>query len=118
MGMGTIEDRIKHRARELGFSLSGIAPATDADGFDRFQNWLARGYHGEMAYLLKYERERRHPRGVLESVKSVVMVGLEYGPSTAPQTALRIPNAGKVAAYAQGPDYHRLIWDKLNDLVA
>ncbi len=118
MGMGTIEDRIKNRAHELGFSLSGIAPATDADGFDRFQNWLARGYHGEMAYLQKHERERRHPRGVLESVKSIVMLGFEYGPSSAPHPALPTPHFGKVAAYAQGTDYHRLMWDRLNALTA
>src|SRR5205823_2530124 len=77
--MGTLEARLKARAHELGFALSGIAPATDADGFARFTDWLDRGYAGEMDYLHHLREERRHPRSVLESVRSVLMVGMEYG---------------------------------------
>src|SRR5215475_11759063 len=76
--MESIESRLKARAHELGFALSGIAPATDADGFGRFTHWLDRGYAGEMDYLHRLRDERRHPRSVLESVRSVLMVGLEY----------------------------------------
>jgi epoxyqueuosine reductase len=116
--MERIETRIKSRAHDLGFSLCGVAPAADADRFDQFQDWLARGYHGEMAYLKDYEHERRHPRGVLESVRSVVMVALAYAPSSTPNSEFRTPTSGRVAAYARGPDYHRVIWDRLNALAA
>src|SRR5688500_11120807 len=71
--------RLKARAADLGFGLSGIAPATAADGFDRFAAWLDRGYAGEMAYLHKHRDERRHPDSVLDGVRSVLMVGMEYG---------------------------------------
>ncbi|HEY2787543.1 MAG TPA: tRNA epoxyqueuosine(34) reductase QueG [Fimbriiglobus sp.] len=111
-----IESRWKAEATRLGFSLSGIAPATDADGFDRFRDWLARGYHGEMGYLQKFESERRNPRGILESVKSVLMVGFEYGPSSTPHSSHQTPHLGRVAAYARGPDYHHTMWDRLNEL--
>jgi epoxyqueuosine reductase len=100
-----IEDRIKAEASRLGFSLCGIAPATDADGFDRFAAWLDAGFAGQMGYLHEYRDERRHPRSVVESVRSVVMLGLEYGGSS-----------GHIAKYAQGPDYHRFIWDRENAL--
>jgi epoxyqueuosine reductase len=116
--MGSLESSLKTHARASGFALAGIAPAVDADGFDRFRDWLARGYHGEMDYLGQHEAERRHPRGVLESVRSVLVVALEYTPSSTPNSARRIPNSGRVAAYARGPDYHRVIWDKLNALAA
>src|SRR6516165_9140721 len=98
--MERIETRIKSRAQDLGFSLCGICPAADADRFDQFRDWLARGYHGEMAYLKDYEHERRHPRGVLESVRSVVIVALEYAPSS-PNSEFRTTNSGRVAAYAR-----------------
>ncbi|MDB5310099.1 MAG: tRNA epoxyqueuosine(34) reductase QueG [Gemmataceae bacterium] len=132
----SVEHRLKGRARELGFSLSGIAPATDADGFARFADWLDRGYAGEMDYLHRFRDERRHPRAVLDPVRAVLMVGLEYGQrgarsaergtedggqsaSSVPRSALRDPRSmGRVAAYAQGPEYHRFIWDRLNDLSA
>jgi epoxyqueuosine reductase len=102
-----IEDRLKAKARALGFSLVGIAPATEADGFARFEAWLDAGYAGEMAYLHALRQERRHPRSVVEGARSVVMLGLEYGGT-----------GGRVARYAQGPDYHRFVWDRENDLAA
>ncbi len=102
-----IESRIKAEAARLGFSLCGIAPATEADGFGRFCDWLDAGYAGEMAYLHTHREQRRHPSSVVEGVRSVVMLGLEYGGA-----------AGPVARYAQGPDYHRFIWDRENELAA
>jgi epoxyqueuosine reductase len=71
----TLTTRLKEKARELGFALCGIAPATDADGFPRFEAWLDRGLHGEMQYLSRLREARRHPRGVLDEVRSVLMVG-------------------------------------------
>src|SRR5437899_2419205 len=71
--------RLKEKARELGFALSGVAPATDADGFARFRDWLARGYAGEMSYLHTQGEQRRNPDSILETVRSVLMVGMEYG---------------------------------------
>src|SRR5262245_10037604 len=70
--------RLKEKARELGFALSGIAPATDADGFSRFRDWLARGFAGEMSYLHTQGEQRRHPDSILDTVRSVLMVGMEY----------------------------------------
>ena len=102
------EDRIKAEAKRLGFSLVGIAAATEADGFDRYAKWLEHGYHGAMGYLEEYRDERRHPESVFVGVRSVVMVGMEYRGLT----------RGRIAAYAQGPDYHRFVWDRLNELSA
>jgi epoxyqueuosine reductase len=131
--------RLKEKAAELGFALSGVAPATAADGFARFREWLDRGYAGEMGYLHHLADARRHPESVLEGVRSVLMVGLEYcgmrnaecgienqhpppvaaASASNPHSAFRIPQSkGRVAAYAQGPDYHRFIWDRLNELAA
>ena len=106
--------RLKERAAGHGFTLVGIAPATEADGFDRFAGWLDAGYAGEMDYLEQKRDQRRHPASILPSVRTVVMLGFPYG-QTSP------PNANsetKVARYALGPDYHRFLWDKLNDLAA
>lgn len=62
----------------MGFALSGIAPATDADGFPRFRDWLACGYAGEMSYLHTQGEQRQNPASILETVRSVLMVGMEY----------------------------------------
>src|SRR4051794_23541425 len=110
--MRTAEERIKEQAHGLGFTLVGIARATEADGFDRLKGWLARGSAGGMAYRGRYPEGRRHPAAGLPAVPSVVMVGMEYGAKapcglaeeTPPLSRKRL--GGKIPRYAAGPDYH------------
>ncbi|HJZ89920.1 MAG TPA: tRNA epoxyqueuosine(34) reductase QueG [Gemmataceae bacterium] len=94
-----IEDRLKAKARDLGFELAGIARAGEADGFDRFRDWLDRGYAGEMNYLHRHAEPRRHPRSILDDVRSVLMLGMTYGdPALLPLSPLR----GEVIAQKGG----------------
>ena len=111
-----IEFRLKAEAHARGFALAGIAAATDADTFPHFASWLDQGYAGQMDYLHRHREQRRHPRSVLEAVRSVLMVGMEYEVSDRSDSPGQPPFTGRVAAYAQGPEYHRFIWDRLNDL--
>jgi len=106
-----VEDRLKSKARDHGFELAGIARAAEADGFDRFREWLDRGYAGEMRYLHRHAEPRRHPDSILDDVRSVVMLGMTYGD-------VESTGAARIAKYALGPDYHRFLWDKLNALSA
>jgi epoxyqueuosine reductase len=105
-------DAIKTLARELGFDVVGIAAAHAADGFERFQEWLNRGFAGEMAYMSQHADARRDPRSILPQVRSVVMLGLNYKPARLPA------RTGKVARYALGADYHDVLREKLNALLA
>jgi epoxyqueuosine reductase len=109
--MASLEDRLKQRARELGFDLVGVAPATEADGFDRLRDWLDRGYAGTMNYLHRQAEARRHPNAVFPDVRSVVMVGMNYKPRES-------ESAAKVARYARGTDYHEVLWRRLDELLA
>lgn len=104
-----MHDRIKELARQVGFDRVGIAPATDADGFDRLADWLERGFAGDMAYMHKHRDARRHPSSILPGVQSVVMVALNYHHD---------PDGGPIAQYAHGPDYHDVLREKLNRLLA
>jgi len=115
-----LEARLKAEARRRGFSLSGISPATDADGFVRYQQWLDQGYAGKMDYLHRNGPRRKHPSSILESVRSVLMLGMEYG-GAAPSPSGRegwgvraSAHSAQVASYAAGPDYHQFVWDRLN----
>src|SRR5260370_5149617 len=76
--MAVLEESVKEFAHSLGFSLCGIAPATAADGFDRLTDWLGRGFAGEMEYMRKQYAARRHPESILNDVRSVIMVAMEY----------------------------------------
>ncbi|MBA2226468.1 tRNA epoxyqueuosine(34) reductase QueG [Thermogemmata fonticola] len=112
-----LEERLRVEARRLGFSLCGIAPATEADTYAFYQHWLAQGYAGEMQYLHTRAEARRHPRSILQDVRSVVMLAMDYGPrplhrSLPPSEVGSFP--GRVAFYAAAPDYHPFLWQRLN----
>lgn len=135
--MRTPEAGLKQRANELGFGLVGIARAAEADGFPRLQEWLSRGYAGEMGYMHRHADARRHPSSVLPEVRSVVMVGMEYGNgglddgigtdvSRTPSQAIgdwKSPAAGPngvlgmISRYARGPDYHDVLRQQLKRLL-
>ena len=116
MDLPELKDRLKAEAMRLGFSLFGVASADDADGFGRYEAWLEQGYHGEMDYLEKRREARRSPASILESVRRVVMLGFEYGQVDPEVADAGSGTRGRVAAYARGPDYHILMWEKLNTL--
>lgn len=117
-----LAEQLKGQALSLGFELAGIAAARPADGFERLRDWLARGFAGNMAYMAKHEKARRHPESILPAVKSVLMVALNHGPvdaapsSSTPETAPRRLH-GKVARYARGADYHEVLRRKLKALL-
>lgn len=111
--MVSLADRLKEHAAALGFDRAGIAPAAPADGFADLQDWLARGFAGRMDYMTRHGEARRHPNSVLPEVRTVVMVALNYA-----QVEAAPPQRGQVSRYAQGADYHDVLREKLNDLLA
>lgn len=113
--MGALERGLFEEARRLGFARCGIAAATPADGFDRLREWVERGCAGEMSYLCGERTQlRRDPRSVQPSVRSVVMVAMSYAHSE--EECDRAGFTGRIARYAQGPDYHRVVRERLKQL--
>ena len=102
-----LETLIKAQAYGLGFDLVGIAALGPAETAAAFEEWLAAGYDGEMAYLARGADKRRDTRLPVEGAKSAIVVGMDYGG--------REPS-GPVARYARGDDYHDLMVDRLREL--
>ena len=103
----SLEQRIKDRARELGFDPVGITRLGPATTHDAFARWLANGYAGEMGYLERGAEKRRDTRLPFPGARSAIVVGLDYGG--------REPS-GPVARYARGDDYHEIMVDRLDTL--
>ncbi|MEM1063764.1 MAG: QueG-associated DUF1730 domain-containing protein, partial [Planctomycetota bacterium] len=95
-----LADEVKAAGRDAGFELVGVAPAVTPPGYPSFLDWLDRGYAGEMGYLERRRDARAHPRHVLKSVRSVVMVAMNYKHADVDhgRPTPRVP--GKVARYA------------------
>jgi epoxyqueuosine reductase len=106
---------IKAEAAQLGFDLVGIAPAVAPQSLAEFREWLERGFAGEMEYLSRRETAYETPYAVLESVRSIVILGLNY--RTEEPAAASGHAKALVARYAWGDaDYHDVIRRKLRQL--
>ena len=101
------EHLIKAHAYALGFDLAGIASLGAAESSPIFEQWLARGFAGEMAYLARGAGKRRDTRLPVPGTVSAIVVGMNYGG--------REPS-GPVARYARGDDYHDVMLDRLTQL--
>ena len=114
MSSASLTDRLKHEARRLGFELAGACPAVAPPGIDRFRRWLDSEYAGEMHYLSDRAEAYQHPRHVLEGVRSILMLGVNY--ATVEPAATRV-GQGRVSRYAWGDDYHEIIHGRLRELI-
>src|SRR6266404_3773548 len=77
---------------------------------------LAAGAHGDMDWLASHPERRTDPRVLWESVRSVIMLGVNYGPDESPLAILDQRSRGAISVYAQGDDYHDLIKKRLKTL--
>ncbi len=113
----TLTARLKEQARELGFSLVGIASVEASAHMDRYREWVEDGKHGEMGYLAREDAVARRAdlRGTLPSVRSAVVVGDEYFQEDPPGVPAD-PARGVIARYARGQDYHGIIKKRLLEL--
>lgn len=78
-----------------------------------FAEWLARGLHAEMEWLPKMKRDRYHPENKVEGIRSVIVLGAWYGKFEQKNCSTK---EGRVARYAAGKDYHRVLKKKLKAL--
>ena len=119
----TVSERIKQEALALGFHAVGISRVEpDLDGSAaplsgtleaRLRDWLARGYHGLLAWMEREPARRADPRRVLSGCRSVISLGMNY--YTGHQADER-PGYGRIARYAWGEDYHRVLMQRLEQL--
>jgi epoxyqueuosine reductase len=133
-------ERIKARAIELGFDLCGIAPADNFPELKFLDEWLARGYAGEMAWMARSADRRADVRNVVPGARSVIVTGTIYAtdatesesgddptqPLESPHhpTPTRVttphptPTRAAISRYARGDDYHDVLKQRLEALLA
>lgn len=114
----SLTQAIKDEARRLGFTLVGVTLPQTPPHFATYEHWLEEGKHGHMAYLATEEARARRadPRRILPECQSILVLGTPYAP---PLPATEKPDGhGKVAAYAWGKDYHLVLPERMEKLVA
>jgi len=104
---------IKAHARALGFLNVGIAkPTFLKDDADRLKDWLNKGYQGTMGYMTNHFEKRTDPSLLVEGARSIICLSFNYYPETEMESPMP-----KVAKYAYGRDYHKVIKKKLKNLL-
>lgn len=122
-----IEAAIQNETRKLGFAATGFAAVGPSRSFQRFQDWIAGGFAGEMTYLSKNTALRSDPRKVAPEAHSVIVVAARYlsfkGAGLSANASLCETNQGHSATYlshfsnyVRGQDYHDVIRAKLKTL--
>jgi len=111
---------IVDEARQLGFDLMGIALPAPPTTLERYQTWLASGFHGEMAYLARPDAiaKRADLSLIQPGLRSVVTVGANYHTVALPPDQRDDPSRGIFASYAWGDEYHELFASRLHRLAA
>jgi epoxyqueuosine reductase len=69
-----------------------------------------------MAWLASSPGRRASPLVLWRDVRSIIMLGMNYGPDTDPLAILKAHDRAAISIYAQGDDYHDLIKTRLKDL--
>jgi epoxyqueuosine reductase len=111
------EERIRSEASALGFDAVGIAKADLApETSQRLMSFVELNRHGDMEWLDNRKEQRAHPRSLWPEAKSVVMLGVNYGPDDDPLEALNRKSAGVISVYAQNRDYHDVVKKRLKRL--
>ena len=110
-------DTIRTRALEEGFDAVGFSSAdTPRSAAEDLREFLARGYHGDMAWMETTAERRADPKNLWAEARSVITLGINYGPASDPMAALKERAQGAISVYAHGADYHDVIKKKLKRL--
>ena len=101
---------IKSEALRLGFDICGIAKAEAVayDAVQEYNQWIGKGCHATMQYLERNCDKRFNPTLLVEGCKSIICVAMNYAPKQ---------HIEGIADYAQGLDYHKVVKERLYQLL-
>ena len=112
-------DSLKAKARALGFDACRVAAAEPAPhARERLAAWLGEGAHGDMAWMAETFERRADPRALMAGAKSLLLLGLNYGPDGDPLAALARRDCGAISVYARNRDYHAVVKGRLKALAS
>ncbi|MSO66380.1 MAG: tRNA epoxyqueuosine(34) reductase QueG [Pseudolabrys sp.] len=112
-----IKTALIERARTHGFDVAGVTkPDAVPDAKARLDRFLADGAHGDMIWMASTADRRASPDALWPEVRSVILLGMNYGPDEDPLAILKARSHAAISVYAKGDDYHELIKSRLKDV--
>ncbi|MEH3144880.1 MAG: tRNA epoxyqueuosine(34) reductase QueG [Methylobacterium frigidaeris] len=116
-GGAALRRLLAERAAKLGFDAVAVTGPEAVPELGRhLAAWLAAGHHGGMTWMAERTAQRADPAALWPEVRSVVMLGVNYGPEGDPLAALAHPDRASLALYARRRDYHDVVKGRLKEL--
>ncbi|WP_159589959.1 tRNA epoxyqueuosine(34) reductase QueG [Chelativorans xinjiangense] len=108
---------IEKEARAAGFDAVAVtAPDAAPMASMRLSHFLREGRHGSMAWMEETAMRRARPRTLWPQVRSVIMLGMNYGPEEDPLPLLERKDRAAISVYAQNRDYHDVVKGRLKEI--
>ncbi|KKJ78420.1 4Fe-4S ferredoxin [Kiloniella litopenaei] len=108
---------IREKALELKFNTVGFSPAKiNEKNQKNLRTFLDLGYHGDMAWMENRIEWREDPTAMWEDAKSIIVLGVNYGPAEPALANLDFDDRGNISVYARNKDYHDFIKKRLKAL--
>lgn len=101
------------RCESLGFAIAGAVDARRTEFEDALRTWLGEGGHATMSWLANNTELRVDPSNMVEGAQSILLVADMYAKRAHDETP---PGHARVAKYARGDDYHRVMKSRLHTL--
>lgn len=104
--MSSLNSQIRAIAMEMGADAVGFVPISEVSDSEIavFKNWLSHEKHAGMTYLERYMEQRKQPQLLLPEASSVIILAVSYYPQSTQDLS-----APKIAKYALGRDYHKVM---------
>jgi len=113
----SIKQAILAQAHAEGFDLARVAQAqAEPRNAARLKQYLDAGHHGAMAWMAERAHWRADPQVLWPDARSVIVLGINYGPGHDPLAILKQKDRGAISVYALGDDYHDVVKKKLKVL--
>lgn len=114
-----LTQQLRSKAQKLGFNLCRVTLAELPTGIEKkLDAWIASGAHGEMTWLAESAERRADPRHLWPDAKTIVMLGMNYGPEVNPLATLAKKEIGTISVYARHRDYHNVLKGRLKELAS
>lgn len=109
-----LSEQIINKSVDLGLFACGISRAEHLpEDEEKTESWLENGFHGEMGWMERNKEKRYDPTKLVPGAKSVITVLYSY----TPKEKITKPGSYHISAYAYGSDYHKVLKDKLYQLL-
>jgi Uncharacterized Fe-S protein len=101
---------LENLSKELGFADFGVAKVQQVSNEvqQNYTNMLQQGNFADLQYLSKNIDKRFNPNLLVEGARSILVFLAPYS-----SNKMYLKNSIKIAQYAFGKDYHKVIKDKL-----